>query len=68
MLTDQLFYLDSYQTKYSSRVIEVVRSENFWKVLLAETIFYPGGGGQPADRGKINGIPVERVEKDERGI
>jgi Ser-tRNA(Ala) deacylase AlaX len=30
-------------------------------VLLADTILYPEGGGQPADRGRIAGISVEDV-------
>jgi len=30
-------------------------------VVLADTILYPEGGGQPADRGRVAGIPVEDV-------
>jgi len=30
-------------------------------VVLADTILYPEGGGQPADRGRIGGVPVEDV-------
>ena len=30
-------------------------------VVLADTILYPEGGGQPADRGWIGGMPVEDV-------
>ena len=30
-------------------------------VVLADTILYPEGGGQPADRGWIGGIPVEDI-------
>jgi alanyl-tRNA synthetase len=30
-------------------------------VVLADTILYPEGGGQPADRGRIAGVPVEDV-------
>ena len=31
-------------------------------VVLEETYFYPEGGGQPADRGTIDGIPVVDVQ------
>jgi alanyl-tRNA synthetase len=44
---------------------EVVRTgeEGGWPfVVLAETILYPEGGGQPADRGRIAGVPVEDVQ------
>ena len=36
--------------------------------VLADTIFYPEGGGQPADRGKINGVAVLDVQKGEEGV
>jgi alanyl-tRNA synthetase len=32
-------------------------------VVLADTILYPEGGGQPADRGTIGGVPVLDVRK-----
>ena len=34
-------------------------------VVLADTILYPEGGGQPADRGRIAGVPVEDVRSVE---
>ena len=32
-------------------------------VILADSILYPEGGGQPADRGRIGGVAVEDVRK-----
>ncbi len=34
---------------------------------LAETLLFPGGGGQPADRGELAGQPVRASEKREDG-
>jgi misacylated tRNA(Ala) deacylase len=49
-MTEKVFYQDSYQKALTSEVVEVVDGG----VLLAATIFYPLGGGQPGDRGVLN--------------
>ncbi|MFW5828018.1 MAG: alanyl-tRNA editing protein, partial [Alkalispirochaeta sp.] len=36
-------------------------------VTLAETLFYPEGGGQPADIGSLGGAKVVDVQKDDTG-
>jgi alanyl-tRNA synthetase len=38
------------------------------RVHLAESYFYPAGGGQPADRGRIDGIPVVDVIAEDGAI
>lgn len=36
-----------------------------YKVVLEDTVLFPEGGGQPDDRGTVNGIPVLRVVRRE---
>ncbi len=39
--------------------ISSAKAENgIWRLVLEEAPFYPGGGGQPADRGEIDGNPL----------
>ena len=51
----QLLYLDdSYLQEVDTRVLEVVsEGSNQYRILLDKTIFYPMGGGQPTDQGKL---------------
>jgi alanyl-tRNA synthetase len=48
--TRMLYYEDSYQTTCESRVLRVL---NGHQVILEETVFFPEGGGQPADLGTL---------------
>jgi len=48
-MTEKVFYQDSYQKALTSEVVEVLEGG----LLLAATIFYPLGGGQPGDRGVL---------------
>ncbi|MFP3179050.1 MAG: alanine--tRNA ligase [Thermocladium sp.] len=48
--TREEFYEDVYKSKSRARVIKVINGK--W-IILDSTIFYPEGGGQPADRGVI---------------
>jgi len=50
---------DPYTTAFETRVGSI----DGRAVTLEETYFYPEGGGQPADRGTIGGIPVADVQK-----
>ncbi len=59
--TRMLFYKNAYLTEFESKVLRVFKGNN---IILEQTIFYPEGGGQPADRGylEFNGKRVEIVD------
>jgi misacylated tRNA(Ala) deacylase len=52
---EQLAYEDAYARSAEARVVSVEAAETVepTTVLLDRTVFYPGGGGQPADTGTI---------------
>lgn len=65
-MTALLYQLDSYLKTFQAKVIGLD-----WKnkaIILDQTAFYPGGGGQPADRGWLSigdkGYVVHRAKKD----
>ena len=50
-MTKLLYQTDSYAREFKSKVVKVMADEN--AVVLEESAFYPGGGGQPCDKGII---------------
>ena len=53
IVREQLCYSDAYARTIEGRVVEVDDSAEAPMVVLDRTVFYPGGGGQPADRGLL---------------
>jgi alanyl-tRNA synthetase len=64
MMTEKLYYKDIHKIEFEARVLEAVNEKNTWKVVLDKTCFFPEGGGQPADKGWLNNIPVLDVRKE----
>ncbi|WP_297549228.1 alanyl-tRNA editing protein [Thermococcus sp.] len=62
-MTRKLYYEDAYLKEAKAKVVEIREDA----LLLDQTIFYPTGGGQPHDRGWINGVEVLDVYKDDTG-
>ena len=58
-MTELLYQMDSYLQEFNSTVQSIDPENN--SLVLRQTAFFPGGGGQPADRGwlTIGNKPVE---------
>ena len=52
-MSENLCYTDAYLRETEATVVEVDADAH--AVLLDRTVFYPGGGGQPADEGELAG-------------
>ncbi len=63
----RLYFEDPYQVEFEAHVRKKTFLDGKPAVVLDQTCFYPEGGGQPADRGNINGIRVIHVlEEDDQ--
>ena len=61
-MTEELFSGDSYTREFEAHVVRLDGRE----VILNRTAFYPGGGGQPADKGSLGIGPVRASVVDAR--
>jgi alanyl-tRNA synthetase len=78
--TDRLYYEDQQRTDFEAVVLDVLdRADDEFDVVLDQTMFYPEGGGQPADHGTLStddataevtdvqirdGVVLHRVDED----
>jgi alanyl-tRNA synthetase len=66
-MTTKLYWHDSHLTQFSAQVIECFVQDGHQVVVLDQSAFYPGGGGQPYDTGIINEARVTAVAMAEDG-
>jgi misacylated tRNA(Ala) deacylase len=64
-MTELLYHSDSYIQNFTTKIIGI--ESEFHGIILEKTAFYPGGGGQPWDEGKLvwgsNTCKVLRAKK-----
>ncbi len=67
-MTEQLYYQDAYLREFTAAVVAADAGPGGLRVALDRTAFYPGGGGQPCDTGRLEiagvGYMVSRVAKE----
>jgi misacylated tRNA(Ala) deacylase len=61
-VTEELFLEDAYVKQFEARVVKLDGRE----ILLGRTVFYPGGGGQPPDKGTLGIGPINANVVDAR--
>ena len=60
-MTERLYYHQQRQTVFSATIVGRLAWEGQPAVVLDRTAFYPASGGQPADRGELDGVAVVDV-------
>jgi alanyl-tRNA synthetase len=68
MMTDKLYYQDATLKTFTAHIVARLTHEGHPAVVLDRTAFYPAGGGQPSDRGKLGeALVVDVIEREADG-
>ncbi|MEZ3498599.1 alanyl-tRNA editing protein [Pantoea sp. KPR_PJ] len=63
-MTERVYYTSD-ALEMETDVVSCTRQEDGrFHVVLSATLFHPQGGGQPSDRGTINGVPLLQAIQD----
>lgn len=68
MATQKLYYSEPYLQEARAEILHIREEKDTMGLLLSQTIFYPGGGGQLPDQGKLAGKELQAIHSDEQGI
>lgn len=62
------FERQPYRRELEVEIVSVEPRAEAWMAVLDDTILYPEGGGQPCDRGWLEGVEVTQVERTDSGL
>ncbi len=62
-MAEKLFYTNVYQKEFQANVLDCQFGKKGYEVVLDQTAFYPEGGGQPWDTGKLGECQVIEVHE-----
>ncbi|MFW6131642.1 MAG: alanyl-tRNA editing protein [Candidatus Aminicenantaceae bacterium] len=62
--TKRIYFEDPYQVEFEAKVLKRVKQDNKFALILDQTCFYPESGGQPNDKGGLNGVEVTEVKEE----
>ena len=69
MSTEKMYEQDSYAKEFTAQIFNCkVLDAGRFGVTLDRTLFYPESGGQPFDKGILNGVEVLAVEQQDEDI
>lgn len=61
----KLYYQDPYIQDFTAEVQSIIEKNGAFHIVLDQTAFYPGGGGQPSDIGFIEDCPITYVYEED---
>lgn len=63
-MTEKLYETDSYLQRFTATVLDCRETPAGWAVVLDRTAFFPEGGGQPCDTGRLGDARILAVHTD----
>ncbi len=67
-MTEKLYEINAYTKEFTAKVLDCEKCENFYKIVLDKTAFFPEGGGQACDIGTLNNSKVFNVQIEKQNI
>ena len=64
-MTKKLYYENSHLAVFDSVVEQIVTRNGSYAVVLSSTAFFPTGGGQPCDTGRIGSVDIVGTEEED---